>query len=752
VMYALGAIALAEGLVDRVLVLCPSLTIEAGLLEKFNSFAANGELGAILRELGAKVPIPGIKRGNETIDPGDLCVENIHAVYESTGSSIRDSFRGRGERTLVLNDEAHHLFSPADAGVKKWMEFLLDPEFGIHYVVNVTGTPFIGNDYFPDVVYRYGLKQAIADKVVKKPDYKTDDTYPAQSWDVIRAVHEKNRDEYGHLVKPITIVVTADIPQCVEVWDELVRFLMGKEGISREAAEAKTIWVTSSVPTSGDGKARVEAILPRGGRGGDGPEKRRQENLRALTSVDGDESPVEWIVSVSMLTEGWDVKNVFQIVPHSSRAFNSRLLIAQVLGRGLRVPKGMIQPLVKINNHEAWESQIKELLDDVLEVEKTLTWCYDDDRSRFAIPLYNLRYEAKLQSVEKKQEKARAPKVTFRPQERTTTETSTFSETGHLAVEIEHRDTLEIDAAVQLLRLFLREKDAEIGKQWTAKKIREFILNGLREGGYDPSFLSRENLLLLQHAFSPMFRGAGENPRFTMNATELEEVKVADMGSQAISESMIKENASVFYVAGEAPKLAGTEVQLWETYEEAVRLARTNSPFVTEDAKRLASKLYQVNKADFKSPWNFHCSSHEPERKFSELLFQNSALFDSFIKMPDRSGYHLPISYKPSRTGKTHAKSENFHPDFFLKLAGKDEILVVEIKQDGDDSNRNRAKFRDGKKHFETLNERLRAAGHSWHYEFFFLSPEDYTRFFEAVKNGRHRGWRSSLMGDLGSD
>jgi type III restriction enzyme len=50
---------------------------------------------------------------------------------------------------------------------------------------------------------------------------------------------------------------------------------------------------------------------------------------------------VEWIFSVSMLTEGWDVQNVFQIVPHEKRAFASKLLIAQVLGRGLRVPAGL---------------------------------------------------------------------------------------------------------------------------------------------------------------------------------------------------------------------------------------------------------------------------------------------------------------------------------------------------------------------------------------------------------------------------
>ena len=62
VMYALAAIALAEGLVDRVLVLCPSLTIEEGLLEKFTAFAGNAELAGIMRELGAVVAIPGIKR------------------------------------------------------------------------------------------------------------------------------------------------------------------------------------------------------------------------------------------------------------------------------------------------------------------------------------------------------------------------------------------------------------------------------------------------------------------------------------------------------------------------------------------------------------------------------------------------------------------------------------------------------------------------------------------------------------------
>jgi hypothetical protein len=132
-----------------------------------------------------------------------------------------------------------------------------------------------------------------------------------------------------------------------------------------------------------------------------------------------------------------------------------------------------------------------------------------------------------------------------------------------------------------------------------------------------------------------------------------------------------------------------------------------------------------------------------------DLIFLNADLFEAFVKMPDRAGYKLPISYKPSKTGRTHGKSENFHPDFFLRLANSHEILVVEVKQDGDDSNRNRAKLRDGEKHFATLNQRLTEEGEPWRYRFYFLAPENFSEFFKVVKAKRHIGWRSKLMQDL---
>jgi len=353
--------------------------------------AGNSELAAIMKELGAPVTIPGIKRGNQTVQASDICIENIHAVYGNAGSSIADCFRGQGERTLVLNDEAHHLFSPPEKSLKEWMKFLQHPDYGFRYIVNVTGTPYVDDEYFPDVVYRYGLKQAIEDKIVKKPDYKLEETYKTNDWQKTYAFHQENQKTYGNKLKPITIVVTKNIARCVEVWNELVEFLGTKEKINRQDAEKKAIWITSGIPSGDEPKGRVEAAY--GARGEkDSPEKRRKENLALLREVDEPGTSVEWIVSVSMLTEGWDVKNVFQIVPHESKAFNSKLLIQQVLGRGLRVPPGLdSQPLVRINNHEMWSLAIGNLLNEILEIENTLSWGYEPRRKKFVFPLHNLR-------------------------------------------------------------------------------------------------------------------------------------------------------------------------------------------------------------------------------------------------------------------------------------------------------------------------------------------------------------------------
>ena len=368
------------------------------------------------------------------------------------------------------------------------------------------------------------------------------------------------------------------------------------------------------------GKERVEAAYgPRDDK--DSPEKRRKENLALLKQVDEPGSPVEWIVSVSMLTEGWDVKNVFQIVPHESRAFYSKLLIAQVLGRGLARAAGLGQPAAgTINNHEAWSEEIGNLLKEVLEVENTLSWGYDPRRSKYVFPLHNLRYEPEQKTVEAKREKAREPEVKFLPQDRKTTEYSTFSETGKLAVEIEHHDLFEIEDAVKLMRLFLREKDERLAKAWPKKRLREFIVQPAKGRAYDETFLSKENLLRLQQGFGPMFRELDkEHPRMSQTAKEIVPVDLTAFPRQSFSESTLKEHGTVWYREGRASPFGGHEVHLWEQYQKF----GSSSPNLTMPANRRKpsrAKSEQVDLSMFKTPWNVHYASHEPERKFSDCF------------------------------------------------------------------------------------------------------------------------------------
>lgn len=169
-LYGIAAIMLAEGVVDRVLVLCPSNTIEAGLLGKFRELATDGALRELM-PAGARIATPRVINASETIVDGSLCVENYHAILEHVNSSIRDSLKGKGARVAVLNDEAHHVANETGQAAGKWKEFLLSPDYGFRYVLGVSGTCYVRDEYFSDVVYRYSLRQAIEERFVKKVEY-----------------------------------------------------------------------------------------------------------------------------------------------------------------------------------------------------------------------------------------------------------------------------------------------------------------------------------------------------------------------------------------------------------------------------------------------------------------------------------------------------------------------------------------------------------------------------------------------------
>ena len=160
--------------------------IEAGLLAQFRDSAGKGDLRELLLD-STKVRAPKIINASESIVEGSICVENYHAILHRVKSSIRDSLVGRGARVAVFNDETHHVAN-VSGDVKKWKEFVLNPEYGFRYVLGASGTCYIEDEYFADAVSRYSLRQAIEERFVKKVRYavdvlKTDD--PDEQWQLI---------------------------------------------------------------------------------------------------------------------------------------------------------------------------------------------------------------------------------------------------------------------------------------------------------------------------------------------------------------------------------------------------------------------------------------------------------------------------------------------------------------------------------------------------------------------------------------
>ena len=241
----------------------------------------------------------------------------------------------------------------------------------------VSGTCYIGDDYFSDVIHRFSLRDSIEAKFVKSIRYVAEDSSGNENekFQKIYENHLENKTKKYRKVKPLTILVTKNITACKQLTDKLIDFLAKKEKITKEKAAGKVLIVTSS--------------------------NEHKSNIPTLQRVDDKDNPVEWITSVSMLSEGWDVKNVFQIVPHEERAFNSKLLIAQVLGRGLRVPeiyKGN-QPVVTVFNHDKWSSSIKHLVDKVLEIEKRIHSYPVKKKENYNFDLYQIDYEKVIEGA-----------------------------------------------------------------------------------------------------------------------------------------------------------------------------------------------------------------------------------------------------------------------------------------------------------------------------------------------------------------
>lgn len=335
---------LAHG-INNFFVLAPNLTIYNKLISDFqpgsskyvfkgiSEFAINppaiitGEdyqqlAGNLFDQLlRCKINIFNISKINSEVRGGKL--PKIKRLAEYIGQSYFDYLAELPDLVLLM-DESHRY--RASAGVRAINE--LKPIIGLE----LTATPFVettkGPVPFKNVVFDYALGKAMDDGFVKEPAVVTrkdfnpagmtaEDIERLKLEDGIR-LHEATKVELetyaretgNRIVKPFLLVIARDTTHARQL-QELIK----SDGFFEGRYKEKVIQVDSS--QTGE---------------------KEDEMIQRLLAVESPEESTEVVIHVNMLKEGWDVTNLYTIVP--LRAANARTLIEQSIGRGLRLPYG----------------------------------------------------------------------------------------------------------------------------------------------------------------------------------------------------------------------------------------------------------------------------------------------------------------------------------------------------------------------------------------------------------------------------
>lgn len=382
-----------------------------------------------------------------------------------------------------------------------------------------------------------------------------------------------------------------------------------------------------------------------------------------------------------MLTEGWDVQNVFQVVPHEERAFNSKLLIAQVLGRGLRVPDAYRGewPVVTVFNHDAWSSRIKHLVDEVMEVEIRLHSYAVAKSPNYNFTLQQLDY-SKTQTVEEFEQKRKYDFgkgfITLISQvpalERETTYERAVTGDRRTKKTLVRYRMYTVDEVAEGIHNKYGAIDMEtegetaFEQQYPLEWLKELIRKSLKRVGEAEDRVSAENKQKLLAAFGVTMRGAAKRVRFEMTPKAVETLNTAGRPRDSVGMAALRRGMVTVFADERAFQLSDEETRplLEEVRDD-------------ETLPRLAWE-YVSNAFLFKTPLNIVLADHKPERDFVRQLIkpENAQVIDAWLKSADRDFY--PIEYA-WRKGE-HPKRGFFNPDFFIKKGNH--ILVIEIKGD----------------------------------------------------------------------
>jgi type III restriction enzyme len=256
----------------------------------------------------------------------------LHRFQEGIGERLYEYLQ-RSPDLVVLADEHHCYYGPAFSSAIREMQ--------PYALIGLTATPHRKTPE-TQIVYRYPLAHAIAERYVKTPVIvgRTDDRSDPETKlrDGLALLAAKDTALARHCdaegltrVHPLMLVVAPTIEEAKEVEE-----LLADPGFHHGEYAGAVLRIDSSSP---------------------------DESLSALEWVEDAASPVRVIVSVGMLKEGWDVANVFVIV--SLRASVSDILTEQTLGRGLRLPFGEytgveLLDTLEVVAHERYEDLLRQ--------------------------------------------------------------------------------------------------------------------------------------------------------------------------------------------------------------------------------------------------------------------------------------------------------------------------------------------------------------------------------------------------------
>ena len=318
-------------------------------------------------------------RGNEKASPGGagglFGPEVKRARALETGEALRDRITNH-PRLMVLNDEAHHLHDPELAWNKAidalHRQSSSKGQGGIALQLDFTATPRDADGrLFPHIVCDFPLGEAVDAGIVKVPVLGESDELVVRG-DKKTPAHErynihlklgyeryrKSFEEYQKLRKPILFVMTEDAESANEIAD----FLDNK---AFPLIKGRVLNIHTRL------KGRIKTVR-RGGKDikefVESETGIKPEDLKALRDMsrelDARDSKFRCVVSVMMLREGWDVRNVTTIVPLRPYSAKSDILPEQTLGRGLRrmFPLQDMPETVTVVHHPAFRKLYEEEL------------------------------------------------------------------------------------------------------------------------------------------------------------------------------------------------------------------------------------------------------------------------------------------------------------------------------------------------------------------------------------------------------